>query len=101
MFPTEAVRQSDSLSPSVGPAIVHCSAGIGRSGTFVLVDTCLLEATVVGTEAVNVKVRLLYLAPVPASPCMSLSKPLLLIDLPSPGKTSGDADSEDGADPDL
>ena len=56
MFPTEAVRQSDSLSPSVGPAIVHCSAGIGRSGTFVLVDTCLLEATVSGTEAVNVKV---------------------------------------------
>lgn len=55
----EAVRQSDSLSPSVGPAIVHCSAGIGRSGTFVLVDTCLLEATVVGTEAVNVKARLL------------------------------------------
>ena len=73
MFPTEAVRQSDSLSPSVGPAIVHCSAGIGRSGTFVLVDTCLLEATVSGTEAVNVKVLILRLAPCIFSVEQSLS----------------------------
>ena len=26
----DAVRDSDSLSSSVGPAVVHCSAGIGR-----------------------------------------------------------------------
>lgn len=45
-----AVRKSGALDESAGPPIVHCSAGIGRSGTFILVDCCLKLVSVVNTQ---------------------------------------------------
>ena len=44
-----AVRESGVLESDVGPAIIHCSAGIGRSGTFCLVDSCLILVCTIAT----------------------------------------------------
>lgn len=55
-----AVRQSGALDQNVGPPVVHCSAGIGRSGTFCLVDSCLvLIEKAQDLNAVDVKDMLL------------------------------------------
>ncbi|XP_014208609.1 tyrosine-protein phosphatase non-receptor type 1 isoform X2 [Copidosoma floridanum] len=53
------VRQSGALDQHVGPPVVHCSAGIGRSGTFCLVDTCLVLIEKNGLNSVNVREVLL------------------------------------------
>ena len=40
-----AVRSSGVLDGDKGPSVVHCSAGIGRSGTFCIVDTLLAKVS--------------------------------------------------------
>ena len=47
------------MDKGVGPAAIHCSAGIGRSGTVILVDSCLREAEMSGQGVVRIKQRLL------------------------------------------
>ncbi|KAB0391459.1 hypothetical protein E2I00_005396, partial [Balaenoptera physalus] len=51
------VRESGSLNPEHGPAVIRRSAGIGQSGTFSLVDTCLVLME--KGENINIKQLLL------------------------------------------
>ena len=37
--------------PSNGPAVVHCSAGIGRTGTFCTIDIVLRRLRALGPDA--------------------------------------------------
>lgn len=54
------VRNAGILSTDVGPCVIHCSAGIGRSGTFCLVDTCLEAIHLAGnTNTVDIPRMLL------------------------------------------
>uniref|UniRef100_A0AAR5QKL5 protein-tyrosine-phosphatase n=1 Tax=Dendroctonus ponderosae TaxID=77166 RepID=A0AAR5QKL5_DENPD len=55
------VRKAGVLGEDVGPAVVHCSAGIGRSGTFCVVDSCLVLIEKYGLNSVNVEEILMEL----------------------------------------
>lgn len=55
------VRDSGALNADAGPTVVHCSAGIGRSGTFCLVDTCLVLVEKNGADHINIADLLLEL----------------------------------------
>jgi len=53
-----SVRESGALDPELhGPPVIHCSAGIGRSGTFCLVDACLVMIEKRGGKSSDIHVR--------------------------------------------
>ena len=55
------VRRSGVMQPDVGPAVVHCSAGIGRSGVFSLVDACVSWLEAGGLHTLDIKTLLLHM----------------------------------------
>lgn len=44
-------------SANQAPLVVHCSAGIGRTGTFITIDTCLRELSATGTVDIQSAVQ--------------------------------------------
>lgn len=46
----EQVNAKQSENPNAGPMIIHCSAGIGRTGTIVVIDMIIETITTIGLD---------------------------------------------------